>query len=349
MKLFRELLYNSKNKPITMENIGIIGQGFVGSAINEVFKSKFNVLTYDKFVDERSNSSVEEIVAMCQNIFVCLPTPMDMSDGSASIAIVEDVVSNINQIAISLGKKPTIIIKSTVPVGTASQLATSIAPYCNIVFSPEFLTEANAVEDFRNQNRVVIGINENAYDIGYPEYVDSLIKMFTRGLGDHVEVVVTGSRIAELVKYTTNTFLSTKVSYANELYNIAESCDVDYKELIQIATLDKRLGDSHWMVPGPDGDFGFGGHCFPKDLAALRYLAKKNGVKTKVLDATQELNDDVRNVRDWEDQVGRAVINKIDKRGKINFTKIINITIVIYLSLLATLLAGTLIFKLFNL
>lgn len=292
-----------------MISIGIVGQGFVGNAIKEGFKNNFNVLTYDKYVDSKSNATLEQIVDECEIIFSCVPTPMDMETGEASIHIVEEVIHNINGLAESLNRKPTVIVKSTIPVGT-TYILDSRAENVNVMFSPEFLTEANAVEDFKNQNRIVLGVNRNSYDGKLPQYVKNVKTMFNEVFMDRAEIVVTGAPIAEMVKYVTNTFLATKVSYANEIYQIAENAHIDYNEVIRIATLDKRLGDSHWKVPGPDGDFGFGGHCFPKDLQALRYMASQQPVKTKILDAVLFKNDEIRSDRDWEKQEGRAVINK---------------------------------------
>ena len=111
-----------------------------------------------------------------------------------------------------------------------------------------------------------------------------------------------------MVKYLTDTFLSVKVSFANEIYQLCNNLNIDYDKVVEYATLDDRLGLSHWNVPGPDGDFGFGGHCFPKDLSALLYLTKQMNTTNNVLLATQRTNDEVRNDRDWENMKGRAVI-----------------------------------------
>ena len=110
-----------------------------------------------------------------------------------------------------------------------------------------------------------------------------------------------------MVKYLTNTFLSTKVSFANEIYQICQEVDVDYDKVVEYATLDERLGKSHWMVPGHDGDFGFGGHCFPKDLSALIKLSEDLNTTNNVLKSVRDTNDEVRGNRDWEKMKGRAV------------------------------------------
>ena len=111
-----------------------------------------------------------------------------------------------------------------------------------------------------------------------------------------------------MVKYVTNTFLATKVSFANEIYEICNGLGLDYDKVIEYATFDKRLGKSHWAVPGPDGDFGFGGHCFPKDLSTLLRLAEDLETTDNVISAVEQTNYKVRINRDWEKMKGRAVI-----------------------------------------
>jgi len=283
-----------------MQNIGIIGQGFVGGAIKEGFKDHFSLFLYDKFSDGKSNTNLEGVVANADVIFVCVPTPMDARTGEASISIVEEVISEIDDIAGDLGKNPTLIIKSTVPPGT-TQHCNDISRYCEVVFNPEFLTEANAVNDFKNQNRIIIGTCD-----GYQ--ADEVVAIFRKVFPD-VLIPVTESQEAEMCKYITNTFLSVKVSFANEIYDICEAHGIDYEVAKDLAILDPRLGNSHWMVPGPDGDRGFGGHCFPKDLHGLCYVAEEFGVDVDVLKATLTTNNRVRADRDWESQDGRAIIN----------------------------------------
>ena len=110
-----------------------------------------------------------------------------------------------------------------------------------------------------------------------------------------------------MVKYFTNCFLATKVSFANEMYQLCEGLELDYDKVVEYSILDSRLGNSHWAVPGPDGDFGYGGHCFPKDLQALLSLTEDLNSVNNVLCAVQETNNNVRNNRDWEKMKGRAI------------------------------------------
>lgn len=283
--------------------IGIVGQGFVGSAVREGLKEYHTIHTYDKYKPELSTMNLETLVKHSEIIFVCVPTPMDVDTGVAHTGIVESVVQQIDELVDNAGNVPTLIIKSTVPPGTTQNLDNS-TKYCNVIFSPEFLTEANAINDFKNQNRIVIG---HGFDVDVTNVVDMFKAAFP-----NVPVYKVRTTEAEMCKYITNTFLSVKVSYANEIYDICEHLRIDYDTAVELAKLDTRLGNSHWMVPGPDGFRGFGGHCFPKDLTALRYIASQETINTPVLDATWQTNLRVRDDRDWEGQEGRAVI-KLNK------------------------------------
>jgi UDPglucose 6-dehydrogenase len=198
----------------------------------------------------------------------------------------------------ALKKHVTVILKSTVPPGTTESLNKLYGHYASVVFNPEFLTEANANDDYKNQNRIIVGGNR-------PE--SSQVKQVFAKAFPKVPIIKTSASIAEMVKYVTNTFLAMKVSFANEMAQICQGLDIDYDKVIEYARSDDRLGNSHWAVPGPDGDKGFGGHCFPKDVAALTHLAVTLGVEPTMLAGTAIKNKEVRTDMDWERQVGRAV------------------------------------------
>ena len=276
--------------------IGIIGQGFVGNAVYQKFKNYFDVLTYD--LDEsKSNSTKNDLLFKCNTIFLCLPTPMN-TDGSCNVDILQRELENIDLITDNQEIKKTIVIKSTVSPGTTDKWNSSYESL-DIVFNPEFLTEANAIEDFNNQNRIILG--------GPRPATTELRRIYSK-VFPKAHIIKTDSTHAEMVKYLTNSFLATKVSFANEIYQICDKLNIDYDKVVEYATLDDRLGKSHWNVPGPDGDFGFGGHCLPKDLSALIYLAMNLHTETNVLNAVEETNDVVRKNRDWENMKGRAVV-----------------------------------------
>ena len=123
-------------------------------------------------------------------------------------------------------------------------------------------------------------------------------------------MIKTHSTIAEMVKYFTNTFLSTKVSFANEMKQICDEINIDYDKVVEYATYDNRLGKSHWAVPGPDGKLGFGGSCFPKDINALIHLAGQLDLCPDVLLGVWEKNLEVRPEEDWKKLKGRAVVDE---------------------------------------
>ena len=274
--------------------IGIIGQGFVGNAVYQKFKKYYDVRTYD--LDESKSNDSKENVIHQQYVFLCLPTPMN-TDGSCNVDIIERELENIDLIADNHEIVKTIVIKSTIPPGTTEKWNKKYEAL-DIVFNPEFLTEANAVSDYENQDRIILG---------GPRPASTDLKRIFSKVFPKARIIKTHST-AEMVKYTTNTFLSTKVSFANEIYQICQVVGADYDKVMEYATLDKRLGTSHWQVPGHDGDFGFGGHCFPKDLSALLHLTDKFGTINNVLQATKDTNDEIRKDRDWENMKGRAVV-----------------------------------------
>ena len=275
--------------------IGVIGQGFVGNAVYKKFKKFYEVFTYDLDKD-KCNSTLEDIAFKCEIIFLCLPTPMN-KNGSCNTSIVESTLSSLDLIVDNLETTRTVVLKSTVPPGTTERL-NNLYRSLNIVFNPEFLTERNAEEDFKNQKRIILG--------GPRPYTTEVKTIFSK-VFPKTHIIKTDSSHAEMIKYVTNTFLATKISFANEIFQLCSKLDIDYDKVIEYATLDDRLGKSHWGVPGHDGDFGYGGHCFPKDLAALLYLSYQYNTVNGVLKATQETNNKVRTDRDWERMKGRAV------------------------------------------
>tara|TARA_B110001450_G_scaffold20551_1_gene18714 strand:- start:12542 stop:13378 length:837 start_codon:yes stop_codon:yes gene_type:complete len=277
-------------------NIGIIGQGFVGNAVYNKFKNYYNVLTFD--LDKTlCNSSLEEIIEDCNYVFVCLPTPMN-KDGSCYTGIVEDLLIKLEKYSKEISKSKIVVVKSTIPPGTTKKWNDKF-DNLSVVFNPEFLTEANAVKDYENQNRIILGGSTN-------ETLE--LNLIFSSVFPTAKIINISSTDAEMVKYTTNSFLAMKVSFANEIYQICEKVNADYDKVIESTIQDDRLGTSHWKVPGPDGDFGFGGHCFPKDINALISVALDNNISPKMLIATNEKNKEVRSNKDWEDMRGRAVV-----------------------------------------
>ena len=279
-----------KNKKAT---IGIVGQGFVGTAVNEGLKNYYNIQTYDKFkIESSSCSSLEELCKKANIIFVCLPTPMK-KDGSCDLSIVKNTIYDINNF--NFGNIA--VIKSTVPPGTTKKLNEE-CKNIQTIFNPEFLTEANYIDDFKNQNRIIIG---------GPRPASTKVKNLYKKAFYKTPIIKTGSTTAEMVKYFLNCFLATKVTFANEMKTVCDAVDIDYDKVLEYALYDDRIGKTHFSTPGPDGKPGFGGSCFPKDLNALVYLMKNLEIDATLLQAVWDKNILLRPEKDWEKLLGRAI------------------------------------------
>ena len=265
-------------------SVGIVGKGFVGGAMYENFKEVFNVFVWDTDINKRLNvTSFEDFVEKSDIIFVCVPTPMK-EDGSCDISIVSSVVADIAKI----DSRKYVVIKSTVLPGTTEQLAADFG--MTIGFNPEFLTEANAHNDFRRQHLIIIG----ADDPGIAAVMAQLYYEFNHKVDNYCHVIERTTKEAEMFKYLANCFLATKVIFANEFKKLCDSVNVDYAKIADVAVLDKRLGHTHWRVPGPDGKLGYGGSCFPKDTNALMHFAEQSGSTLWLLTEASYINDEVR-------------------------------------------------------
>lgn len=326
-----------------MKSIAVIGQGFVGGSLTTVFAERgFNVYVYDKvgkvaqggipilaptddldlhrtaqlagvslLREPDEGTEVQNFARACEEqdnfsgiYFVCLPTPM-FEDGEADLSIVSRVLNELS----SVPGKRIAVIKSTVPPGSTkrwNELFESTG--LRVIFNPEFLTEANALDDMRNQNRIILG--------GPRPHINA-VKLIFQSAFPKVPLIKTSSTTAEMVKYFTNVQLAARVILSCELSQICEALDkqgldIDYDKVVEYAKQDPRLGGSHMSVPGPDGIPGARGHCFPKDLNALIYVARRLGVDPTVMEAAWAKNLEVipREHRDWERMQGRAVSKK---------------------------------------
>ena len=279
-----------------MNTIGIIGLGYVGTAVMEGFKSIRNIVTYD-ISKECTESSAQSVASKAQIIFICVPTPMN-TDGTCNIDIVISVLSQISMVQSEY--KPICVLKSTVPPGTTEKLS-YMFPNLTICFNPEFLTEKNYIKDFISQTNIIIGYTHNKSELVPVEnlYEDRFWES---------TVWCIKSTEAEMIKYAANTLLSTKVAFLNEIWQICQKTNINYNVVANHLSMDRRLGNTHWQVPGPDNHFGFGGTCFPKDLNALIHFSEHLGQPTPLLKAIWEKNLEMRPERDWEHYKGRAVV-----------------------------------------
>lgn len=263
--------------------VGIVGKGFVGNSMYECFKDKFEVGVYDVDQTKTTFPTISELVFWADILFVSVPTPM-AEDGSCNISIVESVVKSIAATSI----EKIVVVKSTVPPGTTKRLAEKYG--LKMGFNPEFLTEANSVADFLYQPLIIVG----ADDEETRKKIWELYYSYVAKVGYMPNMMNATTAEAELFKYLANAFLAVKVIFANEMKLLCDKVGIDYNNLAKIAKTDRRLGATHWQVPGPDGKFGYGGSCFPKDTSALVSFAESVGVDLWVLTDAMYVNDDIR-------------------------------------------------------
>lgn len=283
--------------------IGIIGKGFVGSAVEYGFTCDENLKAQIKIYDinpDISTNSLSETINDSDFVFISVPTPAN-NDGSINLDTLDIVLKKIND---CIKNDCIILIRSTVIPGTSLKFSKKYSSL-NIVFNPEFLTEKNAKNDFINQSRIILG--------GEKELTAKVANLYNWRFDKKIPIIETNYQTAELIKYMNNIFLATKVSFMNEMFLIANAINADWEKAVEGFVMDNRIGSSHINVPGHDGKFGFGGSCFPKDIQALIKFSKSLNIDSKVIEATWETNLKVRPEKDWEKLKGRAVVeNDID-------------------------------------
>jgi len=259
--------------------VAIIGYGFVGKALQNGLKTSVEVL----LVDPKLNTSINDLETFKpETIFICVPTPMN-DDGSQDASILEKVIDELNPFSDSA----LIVLKSTVIPSYISRIEIKIP---NIVYNPEFLRENFANEDFINADLIILGGNNDSYI----KKLSNFYKQYTKCINTNYQF--TDLISASLIKYSINTFLSTKVIFFNELFEVFSNSGSkdNWENFIKIMQNDKRIGNSHMQVPGPDGKLGFGGPCFPKDTKALLQYSKDIGEPLRLLEKCISLNNNIR-------------------------------------------------------
>jgi UDPglucose 6-dehydrogenase len=210
-------------------------------------------------------------------VFLCVQTPQG-DDGAADLSYVERVAQ---EIAPVLEPRAIVVNKSTVPVGSTRFVQRVLAEtgtpseHITVASNPEFLREGQAVHDFLHPDRIVIGCED-------PE---SAVRVSELYRGVHAPVLVTDPASAEMIKYASNAFLATKISFINAIANVCEAVDADVREVAIGMGYDARIG-FQFLHPGP----GFGGSCFPKDVAALLHTAREAGYDFQLLEGVVDVN-----------------------------------------------------------
>lgn len=249
--------------------IGIIGFGFVGSAVAASYD---DVLYFDPY----KNGSVKNLsnLLVCDAIFVCVPTP-SLSNGKCDARIVH---SSLQFLTDHKYDKP-VICKSTAPYETYEKFS-----MLKLAFIPEFLRANTAIEDYLATKYMIVGCNFESTKLEISNILNHAnLTNFSRTLFVTIKE-------ACLIKYFENSFLATKVSLMNEFKHLTDTVGADWENVIYGLTLDPRIGPDHTQVPGPDGKYGWGGHCFPKDTAELLEFADSKNVKLTTLEAAVNSN-----------------------------------------------------------
>jgi len=294
-----------------LKNICVVGTGYVGLTTGVCFADLGNNVTcieinpeklellrsgkspiYEPGLEElqernmragrlRFTDDYKEGMAEAELIFITVGTPMG-DDGAADLSQVKAAARSIGQ---NLTHRAIIIDKSTVPVGTGDMVSSIIAEHASpdasfaVVSNPEFLREGSAVSDFFKPDRIVLGSLDR-------EAAEEVAELHAP-LG--APVIITDLRTAEMIKYASNAFLATRISFINEIAQICEKLGADVKEVARGMGADKRIGP-HFL----DAGIGYGGSCFPKDVLALHHMAATSGCHPQLLQAVMEINQSAR-------------------------------------------------------
>ncbi|PIK13878.1 UDP-glucose/GDP-mannose dehydrogenase family protein [Halobacteriovorax sp. JY17] len=219
-------------------------------------------------------------VKEAKSIFLAVGTPSS-DDGSANLTYLKDAALSV---AKEMSEGAIIVIKSTVPVGTCEMIQELVKNATNkkfhIVNNPEFLKEGTAVDDFMKPDRVVIGHADQFA-------ADAMSELYAPLVRQGNPIYMMSNLSAEMTKYAANCFLATKISFINEIAKLCDLRGADINEVRDGIGSDRRIGNQ-FLYPGP----GYGGSCFPKDVKALMYTAKESGMTLKVVEATEEVNEE---------------------------------------------------------
>ena len=249
------------------KKIGIIGVGYVGGALANVIPK---VLLYDKY---KKIGSIEE-VNKADIIFICVSTPWTKRVGFDFSAVE-------NAFSILKGKK-IIIIKSTVLPGTTGKMQKKY-PQHKVLFNPEFLRQARALEDIKNPSEQIIGYTKKSKSVAR-----ETLKILPKAPAEFI----VPAKEAEMAKYFSNVFLSTKVVFANQIYDLCQKLGIDYDSVKEMAKVNPRFSFSHFDI-WTDGYRGYSGACLPKDTRSLIQLGDKVGVDLKLLKLVEKINNEL--------------------------------------------------------
>lgn len=252
----------------------IAGYGFVGSAIGELLSKHHEIIPVDPRLN---NNKIQDHIKTADGLIIAVSTP-PAENGSCDDTNIWNVLKDAGVGEIDLP----ILIKSTVPWTSLAQMEEYNKAWNKqpITYYPEFLREVTALEDFVNQKYCILGGDKTKF------WANILRQSLP--LVEHIHTCTIQE--ASIVKYMANSYLATKVTFFNELFELCNNTGANYDTVSSLLGLDKRIGSGHTTVPGPDGKFGWGGHCFPKDTQALLKEAMGLGIDLSLLEKAVELN-----------------------------------------------------------
>jgi UDPglucose 6-dehydrogenase len=245
----------------------IAGYGFVGTAVAHALSGHHELVIVDPRFNRTQIANHEDL----DGVIVCVGTP-SADNGDCDLSQVMSVLSEIPN-------HKRVMIKSTVPPDQLIQLQRRFARL-KLTYSPEFLRAVSATQDFLNQTYMILGDGDTKF----------WQSVFQPCLAHCEQYMSTDMSTASMVKYCENTFLATKVAFFNHVYDLCQVNGVNYTEMQTLLAMDPRIGSSHMQVPGPDGNRGFGGHCFPKDTEAFVQYAQRAGLPFELLETTVDYN-----------------------------------------------------------
>jgi nucleotide sugar dehydrogenase len=265
-------------QPPYIMKVGIVGFGFVGKALRCGLKENVKCIE----IDPKLNTNINDLKNYKPDIvFMCLPTPMN-DDGTQDINLVRNTIKEINKFDQNL----LIVIKSTILPKYVEEVSKIRK---NLVINPEFLREKFANEDFLKSDIIIFG-GENKCCMKLSNFYKNHTNCVCK------DYVITDAISASLIKYTINSFLALKVIFFNEIKSVFENLSIEnnWSNFISALSKDNRIGDSHMSVPGPDGRYGFGGPCFPKDVNAFIKYSQEIGSELSLLKKANNINNVIR-------------------------------------------------------
>lgn len=267
--------------------IGIVGIGFVGSAIMESLIQKGYILNEDLFVydkyKEQYKTNFDDLLQTTL-LFLALPTLYNFDENKYDTTGLTETIVQLYE----KNYNGLILIKSTIEPTTTQLLYNKYKMH--IVHNPEFLTARTALHDFNNQKHIIIGIiHEHNY-----KHLYSVLFFFYKKYFPHATISTCSTTESELVKISLNSYYAVKVQYFTEIYLLCDKLNIDYENVKNLMLKNGWINPMHTTIPGPDGQVSYGGMCFPKDTNALCNFMDKIGVNNGVLRATIDERNDMR-------------------------------------------------------